>query len=188
MAPHDGPDPHAQLPAALHALARVDSQATQVEPAIPQLVTAGVVQVSPMQQPLEQLVELHAPTLHSPLRQVWPEPQLGPVPQRHSPLPEQTFDRVASHTAQVFPPTPQDERLRTVQVEPTQQPDGQVLESQMLEPPSIPASTKLPASGPASAPASGPASASAGAVSTHSPCEVSQRASSGHCASELQRA
>ena len=67
--PHAGPPPHAHAPPAVQALARIESQALQLEPAVPQLAIEGVVQVSPRQQPLGQLMPLHTSPVQTPLVQ-----------------------------------------------------------------------------------------------------------------------
>jgi hypothetical protein len=69
--------PHRHPPAP-HPSARVASHPTQVTPPVPQVASAGALQVAPEQQPPAQLVLLQP--LQRPPAQVWPAGQDSQAP------------------------------------------------------------------------------------------------------------
>ena len=75
------PVPHRQSPAA-EQLSERASHATQLAPALPQVVTERFEQVVPVQQPLGHEVASQA---QAPLTQRWPVPQAGPAPHEQEP-------------------------------------------------------------------------------------------------------
>ena len=91
-------------------------QATQAEPALPQVAVVGGVQTPDAQQPVAQLPALHAPPLQVPALQVWPAAHAGPEPQRQAPVAEQLSASVAEQLTQLDPPAPQDESVRALHV------------------------------------------------------------------------
>lgn len=97
---------------------------------MPQVVVEAALQVSPVQQPVGQVVALqtHAPPTHFD-----PGLQAGPVPQPHAP-PAHVSATVASQVVQPPPPVPQavTELLQTF---PAQQPDAHDVALQTQAPP-----------------------------------------------------
>jgi hypothetical protein len=82
--PHMAPPPQVQAPDAEQLSALVVSQPTQAAPPVPQVSTAGGLQVAPEQQPFGQLVALQP--LQRPAVQVWPPGQgwQAPPPAPHA--------------------------------------------------------------------------------------------------------
>jgi hypothetical protein len=131
--PQAGPDPHAQVPLVGSQLSLVDVlQVVHARPATPQVAAAGTLQTPPAQQPPEQEVALHtqAPPTHT-----VPAPQAAPAPQWHSPVAAQLSARPPSHITQAAPPVPHEAFEGVMQVEPEQQPWGQVVGLQSAQAP-----------------------------------------------------
>jgi hypothetical protein len=131
--------PSAQAPAlpqrqppADEQLSERASQATQVEPALPQVVVERVEQVVPLQQPLGHDVASH---WHRPPAQRWPPTQAGPVPQLHAPVALQLSALLGSQAAQATPLVPQVASAVGLQTFPAQQPFAQEVASQTHAPP-----------------------------------------------------
>jgi hypothetical protein len=79
------PAPQRQVPVA-EQLSERASQATQLDPALPQAATERVEQIAPLQQPPGQDV---ASQTQSPLSQRWPPPHAADVPHAQLPSPAQ---------------------------------------------------------------------------------------------------
>jgi hypothetical protein len=122
--------PQVHVPVAVQ-VSEVMPQSTHIVPR-PHVVTDGVEQVAPRQQP-----EGHEPPLHMqvPPEHSCPAPHDGFVPHRHSPELEHVSEAVPLHAAQAAPPFPQ---LAVVlpprQVAPEQQPLGQEVALQIQVP------------------------------------------------------
>lgn len=108
---HAGVAPHEQAPVDEQLSARVASHPTQTEPPLPQLVSAGALQVAPAQQPFGQLVALQP--LQCPAVQVWPAGQvvqalppppheLALSPLRHAPAAQQPLGHDVLSQTQVL--------------------------------------------------------------------------------------
>ena len=108
------------------------SQATQVEPALPQVMVERIEQVTPLQQPAGHEV---ASQMHAPPTQRWPPAQAAPAPQPQAPVAPQLSALVASHAAQATPFVPQVASVVGLQAFPAQQPTGQEVASQTHAPP-----------------------------------------------------
>jgi hypothetical protein len=139
--PQGEPLPQWQLPP-VQLLAVIGLQVVQAAPALPQVASEAVLQVSPRQQPLGQVSALQT---HIPLTQAWPDTQAGPLPQVHAPS-VQASERVVSQAVQALPVMPQAVMIGVVQTFPLQQPFGQEVESQRHWPPAQ--NCPLPHSGP----------------------------------------
>jgi hypothetical protein len=70
---HTGPPPQLHAPPAEQESARAVSQPTHTAPPLPQVASAGGLQVAPEQQPVGQLVALQP--LQCPAVHVWPAGQ-----------------------------------------------------------------------------------------------------------------
>jgi hypothetical protein len=115
--------PHLQEPP-VHASASVELHGEHAEPPAPHAPSDGAMQAVPKQQPVGQLLGLHA---HAPLTQVWPPAHGGPEP--HWQLPATQASALAgSHAAQLAPPDPHVPSAGELQVAPEQQPPAQLTE------------------------------------------------------------
>ena len=136
-AEHAAIEPHWHVPAEEQLLETVASQATQVPPPVPQVVTSRVRQSVPSQQPLGHEVSSHT---QRPAAQRCPGSQGGPSPQRHSPVTQRPA-RIESQGMHASPAGEQAESACGLQTEPEQQPSGHVIE---LHDEQIPASQVSP--------------------------------------------
>src|SRR4029079_10485117 len=102
-------------------------------PPRPQLPKPGGMQAPPLQQPLGHDSASHT---QLPAVQLVPAPQAAPVPQRHPPETAQLSARETSQVTQAAPPVPHAiADPAVVQVEPEQQPPGQLDELQSAQAP-----------------------------------------------------
>jgi hypothetical protein len=130
-----GPEPQAQAPAAEQESALAASQAPQAAPPEPHCpALSASTQAVPEQQP-EGQESLSQP--QAPARQCWPAPQGAAAPQAQDPAAEQESALRASQTAQAAAPAPQVAVEGALQVEPEQQPAGQLARSQSLQTPPL---------------------------------------------------
>jgi hypothetical protein len=127
---HAVPVPHRQAPVA-EQLSERASQATQVDPALPQAVTERLAQTVPAQQPLGHEVVSQT---HRPLSQRCPPAQEGPVPHVQAPAALQRSALLASHVMQPPPLTPQLDSDVTLQTFPAQQPPAHEVASHTQAP------------------------------------------------------
>jgi hypothetical protein len=127
-APQAAVAPHAQVPVALQLSERVVLQAVHAAAFVPQAERAGgEVQVVPEQQPLAQLVTSHT---QLPPMQCWPAAQAAFAPHLQAP-PAHESARTGSHALHCAPVAPHWVAVVAVtQVEPLQQPVGQVVDVQ----------------------------------------------------------
>jgi len=118
--PHGAPLPHWHAPLAEQ---RSDAapQLTQALPVTPQLATAAVLQVVPLQQPLRHEI---ASQMHAPPTQRCPLAQAGPAPHEHAPADEQPSATARSHVMHAAPAAPHRDSDGDTQVTPSQQPPG----------------------------------------------------------------
>ncbi len=199
--PHAGPVPQRQVPLLAQVFALVALQVAQVSPPEPQVTRLRGLQALPRQQPLGQLVPSQT---HWPPTQRWPPTQAASVPHLQ-PLLEQVSARVRSQVMQALPTWPQLAIDSALHVVPAQQPLGQLAGSQLgpappptpMPPPPpvpippplpVPTPPPLPTPPPEPTPPPFPAAPPPEPSSTQSWWLRSQRASVGHCASEVQRA
>ncbi len=119
-APHGAPVPHWQVPAVEHR-SEAAPQLTQALPETPQLPTAAVLHVVPLQQPLRHE---SASQMQAPPTQRWPAAQDAPAPQEQVPVDEQPSATAGSQVTHAAPGAPQRDRERDTQVAPSQQPLG----------------------------------------------------------------
>ncbi len=119
-ATHGVPVPHWQVPAAAHR-SEAAPQLTQVLPETPQLPTAAVLHVVPLQQPSRHE---SASQMHAPPTQRWPAAQAAPAPHEQAPADEQPSATAGSQVMHAMPAAPQRDRERDTQVAPSQQPPG----------------------------------------------------------------
>jgi hypothetical protein len=130
---HAGPSPQRHCPStAEHESERCGSQAMQALPGAPHVATEGAVQVDPLQQPSGH--EAVSQT-QEPATQRWPAPHDGPLPQRHSPAPEQPSARTGSQATHTEPAVPQVAADARLHVGPEQQPFGQLCALQLSQAP-----------------------------------------------------
>jgi hypothetical protein len=129
--PQAPPLPHRQVPAA-EQLSERASQATQVAPAVPQVPSARVTQVVPLQHPLGQ--EVMSQT-QLPDMQRWPAAQAAPLPHAQAPLALHPLALLVSQAAQAAPLTPQVASVGGLHAPPLQQPPGQEAASHTHAPP-----------------------------------------------------
>ena len=129
--PQTGLVPHRQAPDEAQTLAVVALQATQLSPALPQVVRLRRLQAAPAQQPEGHEV---ASQTHRPPTQRWPPAQAAPGPHLQPP-PAQVSLRVRSHEAHAPPTVPQLDSDIALQVRPVQQPPGHEVGSQVQLPP-----------------------------------------------------
>jgi hypothetical protein len=115
-------------------LALVASQVVQAAPATPHDARLGDWQAPLAQQPDGQESALH---VHSPETHAVPAPHAGPAPQAHAPVSAQLSARDGSQLRQAAPPEPQVVDVRGEQVEPEQQPLGQLAGLQPLQTPPV---------------------------------------------------
>jgi hypothetical protein len=123
--------PQRQSPAAPQLSARA-SQATQVEPALPQVLSPRAWQTLAAQHPLGHEVASHT---QLPPTQRWPPAHCGLLPQAHLPSAPQPSERAGSQATHSAPPTPQVASARALQVVPAQQPAAHETASQTHMPP-----------------------------------------------------
>jgi hypothetical protein len=133
-APQAAPLPQRQAPVTgLQPSACAGSQATHAAPPRPQLPNVGAAQAPPLQQPLGHDSASHT---QLPATQLVPAPQAAPAPQRHPPEAAQLSARETSQVTQAAPPVPHATAdPADVQVEPEQQPLGQLDELQSAHAP-----------------------------------------------------
>jgi hypothetical protein len=133
-APQGAPLPQRQAPVkGLQLSARARSQATHVAPPRPQLSNVGATQTPPLQQPFGHDAASHT---QLPATQLVPAPQAAPAPHRHPPEAAQLSAREGSQVTQAAPPVPHAVAdPAVVQVEPEQQPPGQLDELQSAQAP-----------------------------------------------------
>jgi hypothetical protein len=118
--PHGAPLPHWQAPVA-EQRSEAAPQLTQALPETPQLATAAVLHVVPLQQPPRHEI---ASQMHAPPTQRCPAEQDGPAPHEQAPADEQPSATARSHVTHAAPAAPQRESETDVQVAPSQQPPG----------------------------------------------------------------
>ncbi len=121
--PHSGlPPPQWQAPSVPHS-SPSGAQATHAPPPVPQVTPERGWQTLFRQQLPAQLVPSHT---QAPETQRWPYAglQAGPVPHRQAPAAQ--LSAVAPQATQTLPPVPQATADGVVQVEPEQQPFGQL--------------------------------------------------------------
>jgi hypothetical protein len=129
-APHAAPPPQVHVPAvASHPSLLPAGQGAHAAPRIPHESRAGALHIFPMQQPVGHESALHT---QAPAKHIVPAPQIGPAPQRHSPLSVQLSARAGSQVTHAAPPEPHEAVDGAVQVEPEQQPFGQLLALQSV--------------------------------------------------------
>ncbi len=110
-----------------------ESQAAQAPPPRPQVGKDWAVQAPPAQQPFGHDCALQ---VQVPATQLVPALQAGLAPQRHAPVMEQLSAREPSQVTHAAPPAPQAAvEPAVVQVEPEQQPPGQLADVQSLHTP-----------------------------------------------------
>ena len=126
------PLPQRQVPVA-EQLSERASQATQVAPAVPQLPSARVRQVVPLQHPLGQ--EVASQTQLPEVLQRWPAVQGAPLPQAQAPLVLHWLALLPSQAAQAAPLTPQVASAGALHTPPLQQPPGHEAASHTQAPP-----------------------------------------------------
>ena len=114
--------------------ALVASQVVQVAPATPHDASLGDWQAPFAQQPDGHESALH---VHSPETHAVPAPHAGPAPHAHAPVSAQLSARDGSQLRQAAPPEPQVVDERGEQVEPEQQPLGQLAGLQPLQTPPV---------------------------------------------------
>lgn len=119
-APHGAPVPHWQVPVAEHR-SETAPQLTQALPVMPQLPTAAVLQVVPLQQPLRHE---SASQMHAPPTQRWPAAHAAPAPHEQAPADEQPSATAGSQVTHAAPAAPQRDSEPDTQVAPSQQPLG----------------------------------------------------------------
>ena len=126
--------PQRQAPVTgLQLSAWAKSQATHAAPPRPQLPNVGGTQALPLQQPLGHDSASHT---QLPATQLVPAPQAAFAPQRHPPEDAQLSARETSQVTQAAPPVPHAmAEPAVVQVEPEQQPPGQLDELQSAHAP-----------------------------------------------------
>lgn len=129
-APHAAFAPQRHAPPAQVSAFEV-SHAVHVPPPVPQAVRSISLHWFPWQQPDGQLVESH---VHVPPMQRWPAPHAALAPQRHEP-PTHESAFVASQAAQVVPAAPQVLAVQVVHWLFWQQPEVQLVASQVHVPP-----------------------------------------------------
>ncbi len=125
------PVPQRQSPLA-EQLSERASHATQVAPALPQVVMVRFEQMEPLQQPLGQEV---ASQMHRPSAQRWPPAHAGPDPQAQAPSVPQWSALLGSHATQAAPFAPQVASARLLQTAPAQHPAAHEVPSQTQAPP-----------------------------------------------------
>ena len=125
------PVPQRQLPVA-EQLSEWASHATQVEPALPQVVMVRFEQMAPLQHPLGHEV---ASQMHRPSAQRCPPAHAGPDPQAQVPSVPQWSALLVSQATQAAPFAPQVASARVLQTAPAQHPPAHEVASQVQAPP-----------------------------------------------------
>lgn len=94
---------------------------TQALPETPQLATAAVLHVVPLQHPARHE---SASQMHAPPTQRWPAAQAAPAPHEQAPADEQPSAAAGSQVTHAAPTAPQRDSERDTHVAPSQQPPG----------------------------------------------------------------